>query len=232
MIQAIRIGALVILMVVPTILAARWVGAAADRAEAAAAKPAAADDKVAVAAMADEGYCSADLKKVLRRVLQSCGLIGSGQVRGCHPVDARNVATMSGEDFNALFLPMKERGGIIQFELDEAELESTDQDLVEQIFADQQGASYFFVVARASPDGSPQYNRELSKARAEAVMSHLRARFDDPALDREVGLLWLGEEYAQLDQGFCDWRRSGATDECKPEHINRSAFIAWIDCRL
>ena len=48
----------------------------------------------------------------------------------------------------------------------------------------------------------------------------------------KTALLWLGEEYAQLDESFCDWRRSGNKDECKPEHINRSAFVAWIDCRL
>ena len=75
-------------------------------------------------------------------------------------------------------------------------------------------------------------NRELSKQRAEGVMSHLRATFNDPDLDREVGLLWLGEEYAQLDNEFCQWQRSGDQASCNPEHINRSAFMAWIDCRL
>jgi len=54
----------------------------------------------------------------------------------------------------------------------------------------------------------------------------------DPDLDREVGLLWLGEEFAQLEQDFCGWKRSGAADKCKPKDINRSAFVAWIDCRL
>jgi hypothetical protein len=63
-------------------------------------------------------------------------------------------------------------------------------------------------------------------------MSHLRQTFKDPDLDKEVGLLWLGEEFAQLDEGFCDWRRSGKKNECEPEHLNRSAFVAWIDCKL
>lgn len=229
MIQGIRIAALVILMCIPTVLTLRWVNDAADRAAAAEAAPAAPSD-VAIAAAADEGYCNPELKKILRRVLQSCGLIGAG--RGCHPIDAKNVATMTGEEFNALFLPMKDRGGIIEFDKADDALGDVDRDLVDQIFADKQGASYFFVVARASPDGSPEFNRTLSKARAEAVMTHLGERFESPNLDREVGLLWLGEEYAQLDQGFCEWRRSGDASDCRPEHINRSAFIAWIDCRL
>jgi len=77
-----------------------------------------------------------------------------------------------------------------------------------------------------------QHNRELSRARAEAVMAHLEQTFQDPELDRQVGLLWLGEEYAQLESDFCDWRRSGAPGACRPEDLNRSAFIAWIECRL
>ena len=80
--------------------------------------------------------------------------------------------------------------------------------------------------------GSTEKNRELSKERASAVMSHLAATFEDPDIDKQVGLLWLGEEYAQLDPTFCRWQRSGTQDQCKPEDLNRSAFLAWIDCRL
>jgi len=47
-----------------------------------------------------------------------------------------------------------------------------------------------------------------------------------------VGLLWLGEEFAQLDQEFCQWKRSRAEGACTTADLNRSAFIAWIDCRL
>jgi outer membrane protein OmpA-like peptidoglycan-associated protein len=140
---------------------------------------------------------------------------------------------MSGPDFNALFRPMRERGGIIEFEQGKAELDPADAQLVDSIFADQRGASYFFVVARASPEGSVEANRELSRARAEQVMGHLRQRFDDPDLDREVGLLWLGEEFAQLEEEFCQWRRSsGDAAACAADQINRSAFVAWIDCTL
>ncbi|MCA9710452.1 MAG: hypothetical protein KDK70_31720 [Myxococcales bacterium] len=216
----------------PLGLTSSWVSQAEERLvqiEQAAEQPAAA---VATAAAANEEYCNPALKQVLRRVLLSCGLAGNEQARGCQPVDAKNVATMAGEDFNALFLPLSDRVSIIEYDKNEAELDPKDVALLDQTFSDQRGASWFFVVARSSPEGSVEHNRELSQRRADAVMSHLRERFDDPDLDKEVGLLWLGEEYAQLDQSFCDWRRSGPADACKPENINRSAFVAWIDCRL
>jgi outer membrane protein OmpA-like peptidoglycan-associated protein len=186
---------------------------------------------VAVAEASDVEYCTANLKKILRRVLQSCGLVTTGETRGCQPLDAKKVATMSGEDFNALFLPLAKRAGIIEFDQSSSDLDQDDNRLLDRIFANQQGASYFFVVARASPEGSQVYNRDLSQARGEAVLQHLQATFQDPDLDKEVGLLWLGEEYAQLDEQFCGWQRSGPT-ECNPQDLNRSAFVAWIDCQL
>jgi outer membrane protein OmpA-like peptidoglycan-associated protein len=224
-----------ILLMIPTVLVASWVHAAKRRLTVAERSAAGAGEEgeVAVAAAADVGYCTGDLKRVLRRVLQSCGLIGEGGgVRGCQPVQARSVATMSGDDFNALFTPLAQRAGIIEFDFDRAELDPQDLALVNRVFADQRGASYFFVVARASPEGNDEHNRELSKARAESVMSYLRSTFNDPDLDKEVGLLWLGEEYAQLDQQFCTWQRSGTAGDCDSRSLNRSAFIAWIDCRL
>jgi outer membrane protein OmpA-like peptidoglycan-associated protein len=231
-VTGLRIAVLVGFLAIPTALAGVWAGSAGSRLEQieAAAKPDR-SDKVPTAAAANEGYCTPVLKKVLRRVLQSCGLLGSGSVRGCQPADARAVATMDGDDFNALFRPMKDRGGIVQFEQGKAELDATALSLIDQLFSDQRGASYFFVVSRASPEGTVERNRELSKARAEVVMSHLRQQFDDPDLDEEVGLLWLGEEFAPLSELFCQWRRSGP-ETCDPNTLNRSAFIAWIDCTL
>ncbi len=221
---------------VPTFMAGGWVSGAGTRLAKIEAGDVVEDEadggEVAIASAADEGYCSGDLRKILRRVLQSCGLLGSGEVRGCQPVQAKNVATMTGQDFNALFLPLSQRAGIIQFERDSAELDASDSALLDKLFADQRGASYFFVVARSSPEGSVEHNRALSQRRADSVMTHLRSTFRDPDLDREVGMLWLGEEYAQLEQDFCGWSRSGAADKCKPKDINRSAFVAWIDCRL
>lgn len=229
----IRIAAALALVALPAGLAGAWVKAAADRLE----RIESGQDveeaeapKVAVAEAADEDYCDGDLRKVLRKVLQSCGLLASGEVRGCQPVEAKQVATMSGEDFNALFLPLADRAGIIQFDKNDATLGEVDRKLLEKVFADQRGASYFFVVSRASRDGSAEHNRKLSQQRAQAVMDHLRQTFDDPDLDREVGLLWLGEEYAQLDESFCAWQRS--EEKCKLKDLNRSAFVAWIDCRL
>src|SRR5687768_15300438 len=114
MITALRIGALVVLCAIPAAMTGKWISSAETRLEEMQATPAEAPP---VAAAADVGYCSPELKKILRRVLMSCGLVGGEAARGCQPVQAKNVATMSGTDFNALFRPMKERGGIVQFDL-------------------------------------------------------------------------------------------------------------------
>ncbi len=222
---AVRIAVLAVLLAIPASLTGIWIrGADARLAEAAPGEAA------PVASASDVGYCNPELKRILRRVLLSCGL-GGNEARGCQPVQAKNVATMSGHDFNALFKPMKDRGGIVQFEKDKSDLGVPELALVDQLFADQRGASWFFVVARASPEGAVEHNRDLSKARAEAVMSHLHEHFKDPELDKEVGMLWLGAEFAQLETEFCAWKRS-AGGACTSDEINRSAFIAWIDCQL
>ena len=218
-------------LVVPTALIASWTGAAGDRLAEAEADITSTDNQIAVAASADEGYCSVELKKVLRRVLQSCGLLSSGEVRGCQPLEAKSVATLAGGDFNAVFLPLADRAGILQFDKESAELSPSAATLLDASFADQRGGSYFFVVARSSPEGSEVYNRDLSQRRGQAVLDHLRGTFNDPELDQQVGLLWLGEEFAQLDDQFCTWKRSGG-EACDPQELNRSAFVAWIDCRL
>jgi outer membrane protein OmpA-like peptidoglycan-associated protein len=220
-----------LLLLVPLALPLVGSARAEARLEAAEAAPPDPSTQRAVAAEADESYCNGSLKQVLRRVLTSCGLLGGSGGRGCQPADARQVATMAGGDFNTLFLPMKERGAILQFERAEAGLDPSGQQLAAQVFADRRGASYFLVVARASPDGPEQVNRELSRSRAEGVLAHLQQTFTPDELEGRVGLLWLGEEFAQLDASFCEWSRSG-TDACSPEDLNRSAFVAWIDCTL
>jgi outer membrane protein OmpA-like peptidoglycan-associated protein len=224
----VRVGIVAALMAVPAVATGVWIHSAEGRLAEMSSSP---DQQAPVAAAADVGYCSPELKKILRRVLMSCGLVGGNAARGCQPIQAKNVATMSGDDFNALFKPMKERGGIVQFDKDKSDLDPGDLQLIDQVFSDQRGASWFFVVSRASPEGSVEHNRELSKARAEAVMAHLRQQFKDPDLDKEVGMLWLGEEFAQLETEFCQWKRSDPA-ACDAETINRSAFIAWIDCQL
>ena len=227
---AARIGVVAAALAIPVAATTMWVHSADARlAEATATGP---TDQTPTAAASDVGYCSPQLKRILRRVLMSCGLVDGSSARGCQPVQAKNVATMSGPDFNALFKPMKDRGGIVQFDLDKADLAPEALTLIDQTFADQRGASWFFVVARSSPEGTVEHNRELSKSRAEAVMKHLHDKFKDPDLDKEVGMLWLGKEYAQLEQEFCNWKRSATGTSCTAEEINRSAFIAWIDCQL
>jgi outer membrane protein OmpA-like peptidoglycan-associated protein len=210
------------------LLTALWVGSASARL----ARTVAEKEGVAVASAAEEGYCTGPLKIILRRVLTSCGLVKGGSQRGCQPLQARNVAAMDGDDFNALFLPLADRAAIIQFDQDSADLDPAALELLDRAFADQRGASYFLVVSRASPEGSVEYNRELSRKRAAAVLDHLKTRFADPDLEQEVGLLWLGKEFAQLDKQFCTWKRSRSTGPCSRTELNRSAFIAWIDCRL
>jgi len=157
--MVLRVGLGLVLAIAPTMMAGSWVRGAGKRLAKIEAGEVVADDaddgEVAIATAADEGYCNGDLRKILRRVLQSCGLLGSGEVRGCQPVQAKNVATMTGADFNALFLPLSQRAGIIQFDKDSAELDPQDTGLLDKVFADQRGASYFFVVARSSPEAAP-----------------------------------------------------------------------------
>jgi hypothetical protein len=63
-------------------------------------------------------------------------------------------------------------------------------------------------------------------------MFHLREVSKDPDLDKKVGLLWLGNEFAQLSEEYCDWPNSRPGEKCAEEPINRSAFVSWVDCRL
>ncbi len=213
-------------LLVPAIMVYAWLGTAADELVAAGESI----DEVAIASAAEDEYCSPRLKKVPRRVAGACGLI-DGAGRGCKPGDAKNVAALSGKDFNTLFVPLSHRASIVQFDAEQVELDEAGRHLVESAWGEQRGASFFFVVSRASPDGNASYNQKLSQQRAESVLNHLEQRFQDPDLRGEVGLLWLGEEYAQLDETFCAWRRSRDGD-CSKKDINRSAFVAWIDCAI
>ena len=184
-----------------------------------------------VASAAEVDYCTDSLKTVLRRVLTNCGLIGGGR-RGCQPNELRNVAQISDTDFNMLFKPLMKRGAILMFDKGKEELDPAGKALLEKMWAEQRGASYFFVVSRASTDGATETNRALSHKRANSVLFALQERFKDPELEQKLGLMWLGEEYAQLDTEFCKWASSRPEQECKEEVLNRSAIVSWIDCRL
>jgi outer membrane protein OmpA-like peptidoglycan-associated protein len=213
-------------LVLPAIAVVAWLSSAQSSLERA--KDAASE--VAIASAAEDEYCSPQLKQILRRVAGACGLLQEGG-RGCKPTDAKTVAAMSGPDFNALFKPLSHRAKIVQFDSEQIELDEGGKKLVEEAWSDQRGASFFFVVARASADGDAAFNQQLSQNRAEAVLKHLETKFQDPDLKQEVGLLWLGEEFAQLSEEFCGWGRSRAS-ECSIKDINRSAFVAWIDCAI
>jgi outer membrane protein OmpA-like peptidoglycan-associated protein len=186
-----------------------------------------------VVTAAELEYCTDSLKTVLRRVLTNCGLIGGGR-KGCQPGQLKNVAQIDDKDFNALFSPLQARAGVILFDKGKEDLDVQSRALVEKLWADQRGANYFFVVARASTDGSTEANRALSHNRANSVMFAIKDKFKMPDADLEqsLGLLWLGEEYAQLGTDYCKWQTSRPGVDCKAEDINRSAIISWIDCRL
>ncbi len=215
-------------LALPSGLVTVWLSDAGARLATAEGRPAPA---VAVASMTEDSYCTPELKGIVRRVAGACGLLDGAAGRGCQPSKAKSLVQLSGSDFNSLFLPLSRRARIIQFDADSGDLDFAGRAAAEQAWSDQRGASFFFVVARASRDGKTEHNEKLSMARAEAVLKHLQARFDDPDIRKEVGLLWLGEEYAQLDDRFCGWSRSREGD-CTEKEINRSAFVAWIDCAI
>jgi outer membrane protein OmpA-like peptidoglycan-associated protein len=214
-------------LAIPLALVVTWAQAAQARLTASQA----ATRDVAVASAANDPYCTPELKAIVRRVAGACGLLEGGGGRGCQPLVAKKVAALSGSDFNAMFKPLAHRAHIVQFDAGKAELDPGARTIVENAWSDQRGASFFFVVSRSSPDGDEQYNEALSRDRAKAVLDHLDQKFHDEDLKKEVGLLWLGEEFAQLSEEFCRWDRS-RSGSCSRAEINRSAFVAWIDCAI
>lgn len=195
--------------------------------------PEAEKPKVAIADHAEVAYCTPRFKQVLERVLHSCGLAEGNSRRGCKPADVKTFASISDEDFNELFTPLKDRGAVILFDTGSHELDERSRKLLEDKWTERRGARYFFVVARASKTGSADKNRALSHRRANSVMLDVKAAsHDDPEIDKQVGLLWLGNEFAQLSKDYCGWPSSRPETKCDEESINRSAFVSWVDCRL
>jgi len=188
--------------------------------------------QVVLADQAEAAYCTPEFKHVLERVLHACGLDGGTSRRGCQPADVKSLASISDGDFNALFAPLKERGAVLLFDNAADELDAGAKQLLDERFQDRLGARYFFVVARASKSGNMQKNRALSHRRANSVKFHLAETTADPELDRKVGQLWLGNEFAQLDTNYCEWPNSRTGEKCTTEAINRSVFVSWVDCRL
>jgi outer membrane protein OmpA-like peptidoglycan-associated protein len=221
-------GATVVALAGVTLAVRSWVGAASERLT----TPEAEKPKVAIADQAEVAYCTPRFKEVLERVLHSCGLAADETRRGCKPSDVKTFASISDEDFNELFTPLKERGAVIQFDEGMDDLDDSAKKLLDDKWFARKGARYFFVVARASKSGTQTKNRALSHRRANSVMYHLKEVANDPELEKKVGLLWLGNEFAQLSKEYCSWQTSRSDKKCDDEAINRSAFVSWVDCRL
>jgi outer membrane protein OmpA-like peptidoglycan-associated protein len=186
-----------------------------------------------VADHAEAAYCTPAFKEVLQRVLGACGLVGQQSRRGCQPADVKTVASISDADFNALFTPLADRGAIVLFDDNSDKLDEGAKKLLLEKWDDRRGARYFFVVARASKTGSTDGNRSLSHRRANSVFFNLQETNTEAELDKRVGMLWLGSEYAQLSKDYCSgWANSRSGKPCNGEAINRSAFVSWVDCRL
>jgi len=217
-----------VLLLAATLGVKIWVGSATERLE----HPAETKAKVAIADQAEVAYCTPRFKEVLERVLHSCGLAQDETRRGCKPADVKTFASISDADFNELFTPLKDRGAVILFDEGMQDLDEGAKKLLEDKWFQRKGARYFFVVARASKSGNQAKNRALSHRRANSVMFDLTSVANDPEIDKKVGLLWLGNEFAQLSKDYCGWPNSRQSEKCDEEAINRSAFVSWVDCRL
>lgn len=191
--------------------------------------------QAAVADHTEAPYCTPQFKTVLQRVLNACGLVGQESRRGCQPADVKTLASISDDDFNALFTPLSQRGAIVLFDDAGEKLDDGAKKLLHEKWEDRRGARYFFVVARASKTGTADMNRALSHKRANSVEFFIQENYKDkePELDKKIGLLWLGKEFAQLNKTYCtEWTNTRPGKPCNEEAINRSAFVSWVDCRL
>src|SRR3989338_8989264 len=86
-------------LALPILLVSFWASGAKTRLKETSSAP----QDVAIASMTDDNYCTPQLKTISRRVAGACGLIEGGGGRGCQPMEAKKVAALSGDDFNALF---------------------------------------------------------------------------------------------------------------------------------
>jgi outer membrane protein OmpA-like peptidoglycan-associated protein len=185
-----------------------------------------------VAGYTEAPYCTPQFKSVLQRVVNACGLVGQEARRGCQPTDVKTFS-ISDDDFNALFTPLAQRGAILMFDDASEKLDEGAKKLLQEKWDDRRVAQYFFVVTRASKTGSADMNKALSHKRANSVQFFLQETSKEPDLDKLLGMLWLGNEFAQLPKEYCaNWTNSRPSKPCTQEAINRSAFVSWVDCRL
>ena len=97
-----------------------------------------AEPEVAIASVAEDAYCTPELKKIVRRVATACGLVGASG-RGCQPMQAKQVAQLTDDEFNGLFKPLSERARILQFDADQVDLDEPGRRAVEGAWAEQGG---------------------------------------------------------------------------------------------
>src|SRR5262249_4551326 len=98
-----------------------------------------------LAANSEEAYCRPRFKEVLERVLHSCGLAEGEARRGCQPADVKTFASISGQDFNELFTPLRERGAVILFDVGKEDLDAGAQKMLEDKWLDSKDAHYFLL---------------------------------------------------------------------------------------
>lgn len=108
---------------------------------------------VAIANHAEASYCTPKFKEVLARVIHACGLDGGDSRRGCQPADVKTLASINDDDFNNLFTPLKDRGGVVMFDDASEKLDDDGKRMIEDLWLDRKGARYFFILARASKTG-------------------------------------------------------------------------------
>ena len=148
-------------------------------------------------------------------MLHACGLVGAESRRGCQPADVKiaRVRSATTTSTRSSRRSRPRRRHHVRRRLGEARRRRQEAS-IEDVWVDRRGARYFFVVARASKTGTPDFNRALSHKRANSVLFLLTDKFKDPDLDKEVGLLWLGNEFAQLGKEYCDWNASRDKKKC------------------
>ena len=134
-------------LLAPTFMVSSWLRGAEARLQAS--DPAAAEGEVAIASVAEDAYCTPRLKSIVRRVAGACGLLGDSG-RGCQPMQAKQVAQLTDDEFNALFRPLAQRAHIVQFDADQTDLDAAVfavcDDLAAQMQADGEGVTKRIVI--------------------------------------------------------------------------------------
>ena len=120
---AARIALFTVLLAIPVATTGVWIGSAKTRLAQSTETATAQGDGAPVASQSDVGYCSPELKKILRRVLMSCGprqrQMPRAAVSRCRPRTSRRCPAPTSTRCSK---PMKDRGGIVEFDKDKAEL--------------------------------------------------------------------------------------------------------------